>query len=342
MQKEDLMKEEEEEEEEEEGEEDKPEQSNDFAEDSTKADLDAENYYYISTKTLLLFIFGIMSGLIFLAYMVILPFQSFILKNWDFILRSFDIYLLFICTIAIPYILIWLSIIIKIIGHFWESYSLLKVRIFFRTLRINFSLFGVFAILITQIWKIPFLDYYTIIFSSVFVLLSQFFLDYPAMKKLEENKYTREKTLTKKVIGDLTHFQCIAFIGIGVLIIFYLGSDSFKETVDSFIFNIYADLPLFIIFILVLIFDVFWFVISFIINGLVAFWESYHEKVKLYGSLLIFIGIIYVFAKLFIFNLPEFLPDPYPTLASMGISLGSVLLQRKSKNILDYFKKSRT
>lgn len=305
-------------------------------------DLHDDDYFYFDKATLFYFIFILISAFLTTAFYQIDIINEFVLSNREYIQSNLDLEILYWIVIIIPYYSIWIIIVIRIIKAFWRSYEFVKIRILIRKFRINFSIFGYLALIIFTFFNQAFFTFYTIgIPLIILFLLNIFFIDYSEVEELE-TKYSRENPNSRKIKNtEITYFQIISLIILGFCSIFYFGNIELFNLINSFFDRLNSDIAMCIVFWTTLACSIFWFACSFLIDAIITLFNLIKENLLSFFKILFILLLFYFLAKIIMFNLSNYLDEPYPTFISMGVSIVGILFQRNSTKIMTWFKNRR-
>jgi hypothetical protein len=276
--------------------------------------------------------------------LIVLQFRDFVDINIAYLNSAWDVLILFYAFVLIPFILQWIIIIWKIIKVLWFSYNTIYLRFYFRVVRINLSIGGAILLFIHLQIHEHILNIWSILIVSIVLLLLNtralgFGLVYDKIKE-EEIKLT-EEVMGKKTEISLTYFQMAFLVILVFCFVFYYSIPEFQAKVDSTWFDIQSDPLVLVIFITTSLFSVLWFLCSFLISVILMLMTKYKEKLTYLVKILSFIAYIYLITKIITFNIPQFAPEPYPSILGFVISIASGLLTRYSSTIMNWKGRNR-
>lgn len=286
-------------------------------------------------------IFVVISLAIYLAYRTNVSFSEFIDLNILYIMDNYDLLLLAIIFVIIPYVWYWICIFGRIIRKLWVTFRLISVRLALKIFRSNIAIFGFSSVILALALDKPFLSEFVALPSFIiWIIINWAFLDYDALKEQEDELVALYKTQAKRV-PEFSIFQIGSFIlfiiNFALLELKLPNGTTLKDSELSILSRIMSDIPLGILFWITFVFTFLWFFVSFFFGILIDFIMKRKDKINFYIQLIFFLAIIYIIAKIVIYNIIQGQTREVQTLYSVIITAISGLLLKKSKSIVGFF-----
>lgn len=250
-------------------------------------------------------------------------FRIIIDHNLNYIYSTIDVLILFVVCIIIPLVSYIAYIIVSLVRWVWDNITNEIVKEYFYRFRVNFIIFSVILSIICLATGESFFNLLGVILGVVGLVLFNLFT-------------TRIEIEKKAVKTDTT--LLVAIIITGVLLVFGYQIEPVRESLTE-AYNIVQNDIWFSLFLsLTIMFSIAWPILTRIsmifVHGII----KYRERLNIIVKGLILIVFIYFFAKVAIFNINAYAPEPYPTFMSAMISIITSLLTRYSSKIGDGFR----
>jgi len=276
-------------------------------------------------------------------YYNISTFRSFIETNLKFIESHYDVLIFFFIVLVIPLVLYFVGLFFRILRKVWLAFSLLKVRIIFSIVRINICFFGYITMPFALVTHLSFSHWGVWIFGLLILFAFNSFEIWRINNErscfydsIAEDQDVNEK-LRKEGKKEIILIHPLLLILYPVILVLFLiykfGDPIITESVDTFwAINITNDIIFIVIFWITIIFSICWWLLSFLIVIVVGLYEKYEDQISKFGKILYFCCVMYLIAKLIIFNLTAEMEEPGTSLTSLAISGGSGTILRFAKN----------